>query len=81
VTASAPQPCAYCPHELATHRLLVLDTKRLLGIVLCGTPRCPCGATWRASTAPSTPEQITETRQAVRDIITNAGMPLPRFLQ
>jgi len=79
---SLPQPCSYCPHDLDGHRLLVLDTTRLLGIVLCAAPGCACGATWRASgTAASTPQQIEETRHAVREIITNAGLPLPRFLQ
>ena len=73
--------CAYCPHDLDGHRLLVLDLTRVLGIVLCSTPGCPCGATWSAGTKPSSPEQIAETREAVRRIITDAGMPLPQFLQ
>lgn len=76
-----PTPCAYCPHDLDGHRLLVLDLTRVLGIVLCSTPGCPCGATWRAGTTPSSPEQIAATREAVRKVITDAGMPLPRFLQ
>lgn len=73
--------CHHCPHDLDGHRLLLLDMSRMLGIMLCTTPQCPCGATWSAATAPSSPEQIAETRQAVRNIITAAGMPLPHFLQ
>jgi hypothetical protein len=79
--ALRPTPCAYCPHDLDGHRLLVLDLTRGLGIVLCSTPGCPCGATWSAGTAPFSPDQIEATREAVRRIITDAGMPLPRFLQ
>lgn len=81
MTESTPQPCAYCPHDLGGHRLLLLDVTRLLGIVLCSTPGCACGATWRAASTPSTPEQVAETRDAVRQIITEAGLPLPAFLQ
>ncbi len=80
--ASLPRSCSYCPHDLDGHRLLVLDTTRLLGIVLCAAPGCACGATWRAfGTGPSTPEQIAETREAVREIITTARLPLPQFLR
>ena len=76
-----PTPCAYCPHDLDGHRLLVPDLTRVLGIVLCSTPGCPCGATWSAGTAPSSPEQIAATREVVRRIITDAGMPLPHSQQ
>lgn len=80
MTQSTPQPCAYCPHDLG-HRLLLLDVTKLLGMVLCSTPGCACGATWKATTTRSTPEQVAETRDAVRQIITEAGLPLPVFLQ
>ena len=73
-------PCAHCPHDFDGHRLLVLDLTRVLGIVLCTTPGCPCGATWGAGTAPSSPDRIAATRDAVRRIITD-GTLLPRFLQ
>lgn len=81
MTRRAPQSCAYCPHDLDGHRLFLLDVTRALGIVLCSTPGCTCGATWRAAETPSTPEQVAETRDAVRQIITEAGLPLPTFLK
>jgi len=76
-----PAACGHCQHDRDGHRLLLLDISRMLGIVLCATPKCTCGATWKAVTAPSSPEQIAETRGTVRNIITAAGMPLPHFLQ
>lgn len=60
----------------------ISDAKLLIGICLCPVPGCTCGSIIRASTnGRSTPEQIAETRDAVRQIITDAGLPLPPFLQ
>lgn len=81
MTTPPPQPCAYCPHELNIHTVYLLDD-RGLGMTLCPVTHCGCGATLRISTnGPSTPQEIEDTRAAVRQIITDAGLPLPRFLQ
>lgn len=82
MTTRPPQQCTYCPHDLDPHQIYILDMERLVGICLCPVPGCTCGATVRASTTgPSTPEEIAETREIVRKIITDAGLPLPAFLR
>lgn len=82
MTTPPPRQCAYCRHEEGPHQVYMLDMDRLIGIMRCPVAGCGCGATVRGSTTgPSTAEEIAETRAAVRQIITDAGLPLPRFLE
>lgn len=82
MTTPPPRHCTYCAHDVGPHQIYMLDMDRLIGIMLCPVPGCTCGSTVRASTTgASTPEQIAETRDIARQIITEAGLPLPDFLQ
>jgi hypothetical protein len=81
-TADLPKrTCAYCPHDLEPHMLLVIEEPLPAGIVLCEEPGCTCGATWCATVGRSTREQIDETRHLVRQRLLDDGYPLLDFLR
>lgn len=76
------QTCAYCPHDLDPHlMLLIVEEPFPAGIVMCEEPGCTCGATWCATVGRSTPEQIARTRRLVRQRLLDDGYPLPDFLR
>ena len=74
-------PCRTCDHDFDSHTVYLLDPKRGIGMVLCPARDCKCGATVTMSNQVSTREEITETRTIVRQMLHDAGMPLPHFLR
>ena len=76
-----PTTCAYCPHSLDEHVMVLVVESPPCGLMLCPELGCDCGSTWRAGTRRSTPTEIAETRELVRDALIGDGLPLPRFLR
>lgn len=80
-TPPTPRTCGQCGHLTDDHVLLLVVQTPPCGLMLCPAPGCACGSTWRANTQRSTPEEIAETRQLVRDALIRDGYPLPAFLE
>jgi len=68
---------------MAPHVLVAIPTGHPvpMGLMFCPVAGCSCTASWRASTAPSTPEEIYETRTLIRHALTRHGVEIPPFLR
>lgn len=60
---------------------LVIDRPTPMGIITCPQVDCPCGSTWRANTARSTPQEISQTRQLVKERMLQHGLQIPDWLR
>lgn len=52
-----------------------------MGPMLCPEHGCASGSTWRATTVPSTAQEIAETSQLGRETLEAAGVPVPGLLR
>ena len=80
-TPVAAGPCGTCHHDFDSHTMYLLSPEKGLGMILCPVRGCHCGGTASISGRISSREEITEARTIARQILQDAGMPLPRFLQ